>query len=379
MGAPSVGVGGHIDVALGTFDRPGPNPEKDLDRVVVPTEMVATQLATERPPIEDEDYVPSSIPELAKAAAEIAKLIPPEEVKKFYLRLKDIADQSVERQEITKMDEKNMQESKMRRKLVKMIREAMDDLDGSNIPGRDPSRELVSFPDIIKAHPEEFEDVKPRRRYAAALGASQSGLGKLEAMLNQIPEEEMDKIHKVAKDEYIDLFEEVLGDDADPDDIADLKRLPPDALYDMSDAYKFFFKAAFVLPTTDKFDKAYRAATRDAISKVQDKLKPFKMPPSVLSTVVYQLLGFSSRDPQAIREKFQAAASAGEMKPEEVDMRYKQLMSKYAGIEASAKKDMVSARGDAAKNFVKDSLETYSKMSLDDRKKLMMQAFAKMG
>lgn len=380
MGAPSVGAGGHIDLALGTYDRPGPNPVKDAMNAIVPKEMVATQLATERPPVEDEDYVPSSIAELAKAAAEIAKLIPPDQVKKFYLRLKELADESIERQEITTMDELNMQESNFKRKLVKMIREAMDDLDGGpNIPGRDPSRALVSYPDIIKAYPEEFEDVKPHRKYAAALGAAQSGTGKLEALLDQVPEEEIDKIHKVAKDEYIDLFEEVLGEDADPEDIAELKKLPPDVLYDMSDAYKFFFKAAFVIPTTDKFDKAYKAATRDAISKVQSSLSSLKIPPSVLSTVVFQLLGFSKRDSAAIRQKYQEAAVAGEMKPEEVDMRYKQLMSKYAGIEAAAKKDMVDARGKAAKSFVKDSLDTYSKMSLDDRKKLIMQAFAKMG
>lgn len=379
IGAPSVGAGGHIDLALGTFDRPGPNPEKDAERVIVPKEMVATQLATERPPVEDDDYVPSSVVELAKAAAEIAKMVPPDQVGKFYLRLKELADESVERQEITTIGEKEMIESKQKTKLVKMIREAMDDLDGPGIPGRDPNRKLASYPDIIKAHPEEFEDVKPARRYAAALEAGQTGLGKLEAMIDQLPVEDLDKLHKVAKDEYIDLFEEVMGDDIDAEDISDLKSLPADALYDMSDAYKFFFKAAFVLPTTEKFEKAYRSATRDAIAKVQASLKSLKIPSSVLSTVVFQLLGFSKRDPSAIKQKYLEASTAGEIRPEDVEMHYKQLMSKYAGVEASAKKDMVAARAAAAKDFVRDSLDAYSKMPLNSRKNLVIQAFEKMG
>lgn len=377
MGAPSVGTGGHIDLALGTFDRPGPNPGKDVEKTIVPSEMVATQLATERPPVEDEDYIPNSIAELSVAASEIAKLVPPDQVKKFYLRLKEIADESVERQEITTIDEKNMQESKFKKRLVKMIHEAMDDLE--DIPGRDPNRELVGYPDIIKAHPEEFQDVKPARRYPEALKAAKTGLGKLRAVLEFIPEEELDKLHKVAKDEYIDLFEEVLGEDADPEDIDDLKKLPPDALYDMSDAYKFFFKAAFVIPNVDKLDKTFRAISRNAVSKVEDSLKPLKVPSNAMATTVFQILGFSERDPAAIKQRFQDAVSAGKIKPEEVDMRYKQLMSKYPSIESSAKKDMVAERGKAVKEFIKDSLDTYSKMSLEDRKNLMIQAFDKMG
>lgn len=380
MGAPSVGVGGHIDIAYGTFDRPGPNPENDVKKAVVPREMVATQLATDRPPIEDDDYVPSSISELAKAAAELAKLVPPDQVKKFYLQLKELADDSVERQEITTLDN-NMQETK-KSKILKMINEALDDLEGLDEPESklvQKGREAVPYPDIIKAHPEEFEDIKPGRRYAAALGAAQSGLGKLEAMLDQIPEEKLDKIQNLAKDEYIDLFEEVLGEDAAPEDIADLKKLPPHVLYDMSDAYKFFYKAAFVMPAQDDFDKAYRKTARDAVADVQAKLKPLKVPASALSTVVFQILGFSKRNPQEIKQKYVDAASAGEIRTNETEMLYKQLMSKYADIEATAKKQMVDNRAKAADAFIDASLDKYSKMSLEQKKILIQQAFAKMG
>jgi len=381
MGAPSVSAGGHIDLALGTFDRPGPNPAKDAEKAIVPREQVATQLATDRPPVEDSDYVPNSIVELAKAVAELAKLVPPEQVKTFYLRAKELTDNCVERQEIATDGETNVQESK-KSKIVKMINEALDDMEAMNEPENDivqKGRKLTPYPDIIKAHPEEFEDIAPRRRYAAALRAAQMGAGKLQAILDQIPEEKLDKIQNIAKDEYIDLFEELLGDDADPDEIADLKKLPPHVLYDMSDAYKFFYKAAFVLPAQNEFDKEYKKTVRDAIADTQAKLKPLKVPASALSTTVFQLLGFSKRNPQEIKQKYADAASAGEIRTNEIEMLYKLLMSKYADIEATSKKKMADARAQAADVFIDESLNLYSKMSLQQKKNLMLQAFDKMG
>lgn len=379
MGSPSVGAGGHIDIAYGTFDRPGPNPEKDMEKAVVPTEMVATQLATERPPVEDEDYVPGSIAELARASAEIAKLVPPDQVKKFYLRLKELADESIERQEITTMDEKNMEESKMRRRLVKMIREAMDDLDEPAIPGVDPNRELVSYPDIIKAHPEEFEDVKPARKYAAARMADKTGRGKLMAMLDQIPEEELDKIHDLAKDEYIDLLQEVLGDDLDANDIKDLKSVPAMELYEMSDSYKFFFKAAFVLPAADEFQKAFSKIDRDLIGEIEKKLKVLKLPQSIMSSVTFQLVGGVEKSTKEIKNKIAQAAAAGEIQPREIDMVYKRLMTKFPELEDYAKKKKVELRGEATKNYMDASMKKYAAMPLEQRKQIIVQALSKMG
>lgn len=376
MGASSVNAGGHIDVAFGTFDRPGPNHVKDQERAIVPTEMVATQLATSRPPIEDDDYIPSSISELAMAASEMAKLVPPEQVKKFYLKMKEVADDCVERAEITQLDGQNMLESK-KQKIKMMIKEALDDLD-SQLPGADPNRQLVSFPDIIKAHPEEFEDVKPHRRYTAALKASQSGVAKLKSLLDTIPEQDMDRLHNVAKDEYVDLIQDVMGEDADPQDIADLKRLPADELYEASDSYKFFFKAAFILPNLEKFDKVFKKASHRAIDDAQTKISTLKVPPSAQATVIYQMLGFSERDPQAIKKRYQEASESGEIKPEEVSMLYKSLMSKYGEIQLAVKKGMIEARNEATKNFVKDCLDSYSKMSLPNRKKIITQAFKMM-
>lgn len=84
--------------AYGVHDRPGPTGETDHefkptvhpDLPLKPTELMSSQLATERPPIEDEDYLPASVSDLRGAASAIAGLVPPEFVEKFYMRMKDL-------------------------------------------------------------------------------------------------------------------------------------------------------------------------------------------------------------------------------------------------------------------------------------------------
>ena len=377
-GGAVIGAGAHVDVALGMFDRPGPNP--DNGPAIVPTEMVATQLSTARPPIDDEDYVPTSLAELAIAAAEIAKLVPIEQIGKFYLRLKDLSDESVDRQEVVTLNKKeDMTESKIK----KMIREALDDMDEPEVEndngGIFSGRETVPYGDIIGAHPEEFEDVKPHRRYSAALKADQSGRQKMMMMIEQLPAGMLDKIHNVAKDEYIDLFEEIAGDEADAEDIADLKKLPSDELYEMSDSYKFFFKAAFVLPVVDAYQKRFRAMARVAYENLTKKLKDAGVPSTAVAAVGNQMFGWSTKDAQTIMKKFFEAGDAGEIPANEVQKRYRAFMQKYPTLESNAKKELNNSRLEATKTFIENSLSNYSKMSLDQRKKIMQQAFEKLG
>lgn len=376
-GSPTIGAGAHIDIALGTFDRPGPVPDKGP--AIVPTEMVSTQLATPRPPIEDEDYVPNSIYELSVAASEVAKLIPVEQISKFYTKLKEMADDFVERQEITTIDEKDMFESK--KKILKMIKEALDDMDDDFNDEAGPLDQLgdtrMSYDDIVAKSPEEFVGVKPGRQYAAARTAEMIGRGKMMALISNLPE--VEKLKKVARDEYIDLFKEIAGEDASLEDLSDLSSLSPDDLYEMSDSYKFFFKAAFILPASNNFQKAYTKIDRDLSKDVQTKLRNLGIPRSAIVTTAAQILGFSNRDPQKIKQKFVEASKLGEIKPAEVEMEYRKMMTKYPSLEGNAKNSKMSMRNQVAKDFINASLSEYTKMSFPQKMNIMKQAFAKMG
>ena len=91
----------------GIYDRPGPvdSADEDFDPTVPdevplrPTEMMSTsQLATERPPIEDEEFSPSNLAQLSKSAAAIAQLVPGDQVDFFYKELHKALDSATEKQ-----------------------------------------------------------------------------------------------------------------------------------------------------------------------------------------------------------------------------------------------------------------------------------------
>jgi len=153
-GGAVLGAGAHVDLAQGMFDRPGPKSqeqeegdfEPELTQIpIVPSEMVATQLATNRPPVDDDDYIPTSGKELGYAVAELAKTVPSEQIKQFYSRVKELAQGSIDTESTDELDaqgEEEMLESKKREQvkryvnkvLNKMISEGADEPYGSNLP-----------------------------------------------------------------------------------------------------------------------------------------------------------------------------------------------------------------------------------------------------
>ena len=60
------------------------------DIPIEPSEMMASQLADERPPVEDESYVPANVSELSRAAKVLAQLIPDLQVQSFYEDFKNL-------------------------------------------------------------------------------------------------------------------------------------------------------------------------------------------------------------------------------------------------------------------------------------------------
>jgi hypothetical protein len=88
------------DVAYGIHDRPGPKEDTDPDFKptvppqvpLKPTEMMSTQLADEKPPVEDENYAPTSVSDLRQAASALASMVPPDKVEQFYRQMHKMLD-----------------------------------------------------------------------------------------------------------------------------------------------------------------------------------------------------------------------------------------------------------------------------------------------
>lgn len=61
-----------------------------------PSDMMASQLATERPPVEDDEFIPANTDELGKAASILTGMVPSDNIDGFYKKLKDLIDSEVE-------------------------------------------------------------------------------------------------------------------------------------------------------------------------------------------------------------------------------------------------------------------------------------------
>ena len=103
------------DIAYGIYDRPaytgsitpGGKGDDEDDEITVPsevplapikpTEMMSGQLAHEKPPVEDEEYKPTSVADLSRAAQAIAELVPGDQIEFFYQSLHKLLDDSVEK------------------------------------------------------------------------------------------------------------------------------------------------------------------------------------------------------------------------------------------------------------------------------------------
>lgn len=77
-------------------------------------DQMSTQLSTDRPPVEDEDYSPSNLSELARACHELAKQVPDRQIKFFYDEVKRLIEAAVEKND--KAEEKVKLESRKRRR-----------------------------------------------------------------------------------------------------------------------------------------------------------------------------------------------------------------------------------------------------------------------
>jgi len=71
---------------------------------IEPVEMMATQLAVERPPVGDPEFIPASISELANSASAIAQECPGPQLEWFYRKLHELLDVALDRQDAAERD-----------------------------------------------------------------------------------------------------------------------------------------------------------------------------------------------------------------------------------------------------------------------------------
>ena len=151
-------------------DDSGVESQFDEDTPIQASEMMSTQLAVEKPPVEDPDYMPASPKELGIAASVICEEVPENQVNFFYRRLHSLLDEALDREESP--DTENIED--LSESLVRSIL--------SEIAISEQSSDNISDEDVVDA-------VERAYGSTASDKATQALLDKLDNIHTQIVED----------------------------------------------------------------------------------------------------------------------------------------------------------------------------------------------
>jgi hypothetical protein len=338
------------DMNYGIYNRPGPSWDEDEDVETTvpddvplkPTEMMSNQLVDERPPIEDDEFVPSNPEELSRAARALSQMVPDGQVDFFYKNLHRLLDKATDRDNSpdlapTDAEEKeketlpvkaNKEQEKKEafiRRNIQFLVEQMgdDDYDDYRYGGEAPDGyqevDLSEFEPAaqaaVEAAPDQpaegmtFEDLAGQFGFSGVPGVRQyidRITSRMEHFVTKTKPEDIETLQDQAVQEYIDLMSS--SGYIDDEDVVELQQAPGEVK--SLDSFRFFFVSAFVLP-------AYQQISRDAKKRVKTELDSMGVPEKMRQTVINQVTGQASRDRGAIAKKLSASAEASNMSPED--------------------------------------------------------------
>tara|TARA_Y100000992_G_scaffold298013_1_gene262489 strand:+ start:1016 stop:2290 length:1275 start_codon:yes stop_codon:yes gene_type:complete len=392
-------AGHKMATTYGIYDRPGPvdSADEDFDPTVPdevplkPTEMMSTsQLATERPPIEDEDFKPDNIAQLSKSAAAIAQLVPAEQIGFFYKELHNLLDSATDNQEMPDTkgvlgdqesdaekgevespdpkseDEKEVKEETFRRMVREVLLEMLsddekrefDEFRGDGYSVTEPDDYDTSGSDRSRNQEgETLEDLAADMGFSGAPGVRQyidKILKKTQYFALKVKPEDMNKLRDFATGEFIDAMAQ--SDLLDPEDIVELQQAPQ-AVNEL-DSFRFFFVAGFLMP-------AYQKVAREAKKRIKDQMSAMGIPEKLEQTVLNQVTGSAKRDRKALIVKLERLVKAGEVSADAKADIAKNLDRGFEKLQAA---------GEMGDDLVQKSMDGWSSMSQQKKAAVLDQA-----
>ena len=358
------------DVAYGIYDRPGPtgkvaDAEEETtvpDEVPLdPSPQMSNQLSVQRPPIEDEDYIPASVEELSRAAAAIAQLVPSNALEHYYKNLHKILDDATDysaqktaphEDRLGKdTEEPAVTEESIRAELRAMLLEQLsdDDLrDYEEFRSGYSTFEPDSEPEEVKSSGEmSLDDMAKKFGYSGAPGMRQEIdrlTNRLQYFAAKVDTDDLDALVKYATGEFIDQLEATnVLDEEDVDDL----RAAPNLVKDL-DSFRYFFVSAFVMP-------AYRQVVRQATKKVKSEIQSLGIPKELHQTVFNQVTGAAARKPQVVLKKLEALSKAGKIEADEIQTIAEKIQD--------ARRELVAMATDYSDDFVEIALSKWQSSS----------------
>lgn len=375
------------DVSYGIYDRPGTQQaalgeEEDGESTlphevpIQPAEMMATQLADQRPPIEDEEYVPDNVDELGRAADTLARMVPTDQVATVYVGLQKLVDDSITKhndpnhpaeQEEKPVPEdkegeemKKVEERRLRKAINLVLREAGWSDDEDPRYSRDSGPDYAAMDDPpVSTEPDgsSLDDIADEFGYAGASGARQDierMLQRMKYIAEDVGVKSINALRSYAVQEFVDAMK--AGEYIDEEDVVELQQSP--ALVEELDSFRFFFVSAFVMP-------AYQEVKRVARKKAQAELDSLGLPQGAHQTIMNQALGETPRKPEKLEQKVMKAAMADGADADEIDKMVDRLKKGFDKIKELAKP------GDG---FVELAKEKWGKQAKGRREKVLAQS-----
>ena len=362
IGSPASNIG------YGIYDRPGPSwDEEEEEEITVPsevpltpTEMMSNQLVDQRPPVEDDEFVPSNPEELSRAARAISQLVPSSQVDFFYKNLHRLLDKSTEREnspdvtEVEKDDKKEgdvpvkagkeeKNESLVRSRIRKILEEQPlygdenpDELSsyryGDEMPSGYQEEEMGEFEAAAEAAaslPDNtegmtFEDLADQFGFSGVPGVRQHIdriTSRMQHFVAKTKPQDIATLQDQAVQDFIDLM--LSEDYIDDEDAVELQQSPGEVKN--LDSFRFFFVSGFVLP-------AYQQLNRESLKRLKSELDTLGVPEGMRQTVINQVTGKASRDRSAIEKKLSIAAEKSGMSPEQKADLSKKLSTGFSDL-----------------------------------------------
>ena len=305
------------DIAYGIYDRPGPSSDEaePLPEPVIAGPQMSVQLSTEKPPIDDEDYTPSSISALSNSAAEIARHVPDDQIEYFYRGLHKLLDASTDRTAMMP-EEEDMNEAAVRRKISNALLEMISDDDKDEFEQyrageKRDSAGVDYFGDEEEPPVEKQDDDSNLDALANEFGFSgPSGvrqyitriLKRLGFFAEVLDDAAIASMIQAAIPEYISTMR--TGDYIDDEDAQDLSAAP-NIVTDLP-SFKYFFVSGFILPS-------YREYKRVFNNSVRTQIETANLPKSLHDMVFNQATGLAKKDFKAVQAKLKTAVESGDL------------------------------------------------------------------
>ncbi len=276
--APDSGVSRRLTVGPDTSPLPKGLP-------LSPTDRMSVQLDTERPPVDDPDYIPENSRELGYAVQTLSEMVPPDLVEKAYLEFKKVLERLEEDQESSGSENVDLLrkfESVYRKNRIVnlLVREAADDFDEE-----EDEEELARLEAEMGGELRRQADIELAKPQAADVS-----IGKLEDAFRALGIKNRNLTNYLVKQIRDNSYAE------DPSEISGL------TMQEFKEFFDLMLKNMSDKGVVNAFEKAQRDSDSHRSTEAWDKMVKFIQAfPSFIANRERELLA-NRRDPNAIKQ-----------------------------------------------------------------------------